>query len=717
MNQQQNEIISDNKFITNRQALCVVACAGSGKTTTIINKIEYMINNLDCKSDDFIICTFTNNAVNDIINRIKIKDLNISTFHSIGLKELIKYKYKIIPNIPEPIPEEYLIKYLELINTPSYIYRFKYIFIDEYQDINQLQYEIIKKWYEHCKLLLVVGDDQQNIYTFRNTSIKYILNFPNDFGGEYKYLSINYRSNKGIVDLSNAIIKFNIDRIDKTIIAASNDIIIRPKIRFFSNQTDEYKYIIKYINKITTNESIAILCRTNKKLYKIENYLYVNNIKLDHYNIRLLTIHGSKGLEFDNVLLTNYIDTNIDTNTNTDNLDNTDNSDNSNNSDIQEERRLFYVACTRSKKRLLITSIWYDIYQPSRFIYELYKSNIDLINIINFKWDTISSKSSISSKSNKSNKSNISNLLYNLDINTYINLQNKSLLPTLDDQIFKIMNVHLLLDIDINIKSFIQLYIQRIIYELLDVDNYIYLEYVLNEFNFKNHSKILKLNINKYLEDISDDELLISSIEYIRLNSYIDIKINSKDLITIKDNLSYNNKLNFDINMISIKNKTILSNSYREFQNKKLKSIDIINSIYNLSLCADFIQGKYSMQSEFNKKINIINPINLNIINNYLSDIISNATYINYNYYICIDNYLIKRIDLILDNRMIIINMNKPSINEYIIYLLMITKYNIDNQSINKLNSIQLYNPIDGTIIEWNIVDYVYMDLYNYLTS
>ena len=61
----------------------------------------------------------------------------------------------------------------------KYNIKFKYLFIDEYQDINHFQYEIVKKWYEsaNAKLLIVVGDDQQNIYTFRKTNIKYILEF------------------------------------------------------------------------------------------------------------------------------------------------------------------------------------------------------------------------------------------------------------------------------------------------------------------------------------------------------------------------------------------------------------------------------------------------------------------------------------------------------------------------------------------------------------
>ena len=60
MNQYQNDIINDNIFLTNKQALCIVACAGSGKTTTIINKIKYMINNLNCNPNDFIISCVCN---------------------------------------------------------------------------------------------------------------------------------------------------------------------------------------------------------------------------------------------------------------------------------------------------------------------------------------------------------------------------------------------------------------------------------------------------------------------------------------------------------------------------------------------------------------------------------------------------------------------------------------------------------------------------------
>jgi len=689
MNQQQNDIIYDNKFLTNKQALCVVACAGSGKTTTIIAKIKYMIDHLNCKIEDFIICTFTNNAVDDIINRINIPHLNILTFHSMALKELIKYDYKIINNTPEPIPEEYLIKYLELLNTTTYIYKFKYIFIDEYQDINQLQYNIINKWFEHCRLLLVVGDDQQNIYTFRNTSIKYILNFPSDFNGEYKYLIINYRSNKGIVDLSNAIIKFNLERIDKNIIASSKEQIIKPKIRFFKSQLDEYNYVIKYIKKIKQlykDDTIAILCRTNKKLNDIENYLYCNQI----YDIQILTIHGSKGLEFDNILIINCVDGIFPMN----------------NSDIEEERRLFYVGCTRAKKTLLISSTWYDITEPSRFIYELYKSNIDLIDIMNFEWK----QEHYFDNNNTLTKSYINKLISNIDINLYLNILEKSLIPTSNNQIYTLINIHQSIDTDINI-NFIYLYIQRIIYEKLNVKNYLYIPYLINELIIKQHSKILKSNINKYLIN-NEDELLISSIDYIKLNSNIEINLCKKDLKSIFDNLSFKNNNYFDSNIITKNNKIILTKSYSEFQNKNIKSIDILQSIQNLSIYIDFINGKYSNQFKLNNTSH--NQIIFTHIDNYLQKIITESIYIDYEYYISIKNIIIDKINLILDNKMLIININKPSINDYIKYLLMIHKYNLDNLSINQLNIIQVYNPINGTIIQWDIIDYSSDNLYQF---
>ena len=332
LNELQIDIIKNNEFQTKKQALCIVACAGSGKTTTVINKVIHMIKYLNCSPSDFVLTTFTKNATEEIKKRIAmylssdiVEQITIGTFHAIALQQITENNYKTDPNMPESMPEEYLINYIELLNDPTYISKFKYIFIDEYQDINHFQYEIIRKWYlnNNAKLLTVVGDDQQNIYTFRNTSIKYILDFCQDFNGKYKYLTTNYRCNKGIVDMTNAIISFNTDKIEKTILSGVNDNVICPKIRFFKNDQKEKEYINDYIKKIYTNHqqlnqlakqvdnqsnqlakqvdnqttdqlakpTIAVLSRTNKKLYKVENFLALNNIKTQEKTMILNMYH------------------------------------------------------------------------------------------------------------------------------------------------------------------------------------------------------------------------------------------------------------------------------------------------------------------------------------------------------------------------------------------------------------------------------------------
>ena len=692
MNEMQNNIIFDDKFLTNRQALCIVACAGSGKTTTIIAKIKYMIEHLNCDPSEFVIQTFTNNATNDIIERIgQYSELTILTFHMLALKELIKYNYTIVPNTPEPIPEEYLIKYLKLLDDQSYVNRFKYIFIDEYQDINQYQYAIIKKWYANCKLLVVVGDDQQNIYMFRNTSIKYILNFCTDFNGEYKYLTINYRSNIGIVNLSNAIVKHNNNRIDKLILSNSNDKLIKPKVRFFYNQLDEYKYILKCINKIKESESIAILCRSNKKLYKLENFLNINQINSKY---KLLTIHGSKGLEFDHVIIINCTDGYFPM------ID----------SDIEEERRLFYVGCTRAKKTLLITSIWFDINIPSRFIYELYLDG-SLLNINNFEWNI--KYNDLTTNLCKSTR--LDRLLSNNDIAIYEELSSNNLLPTIKQQTYKIINVHNpLVNID-NIRfDCIKLCIERLIYEVLCIDNYIYIEYLLNIPKFSSHSKLFKSNILKYLNDKSSIDQLESSLEYLSDNG-ITIRLIDKDMIKIADLIqnSYRYNLRFDHNILLNDSKTKLALAYIEFQNKQLKTIDILDSINKLSICKDLIKGIYASQSLINKDHSIVKS-NIIIINDFLTTLIINATYVDYCYLIVIADRLIDKIDLIINNQMFIIVYDRPTIVDYIKYIIMIAKYNDIHKDINQLQIIKLYNPLLGIILELDI-DFNYMNLYKNL--
>lgn len=730
INDQQLEIINDNTFQTQKQAICIVACAGSGKTMTIINKITYMIKYLNCKPNEFVLTTFTKNAAEEMIKRISknlnediVNELTIGTFHSIALKHITKNNFKLDANKPEPIPEEYLIKYMELIKN-KYDNPYKYIFIDEYQDINQFQYDIIIKWFEKCNLLIAVGDDQQNIYTFRDTSVKYILNFCTDFGGIYKYLSTNYRCNGGIVELSNAIIKLNTDRIEKQILTGNNNTFKKPKIRFFQNDTKEKDYIREYITNIyqtdINNPTIAIISRTNKKLYKMENYLMLNNfqtimletdmkVKFDNSKIILTTIHGAKGLEFDYVIIINCVDGFFP----------------SLGSDIQEERRLFYVACTRAKKELLITSIWFEKYKPSRFIYEIYDNNNDLVNFVHFTWTENKYENLM-----KTRKNNLLEILNNIDIKLYVDLKNKNILPSEDYFCFNVNIIHPNIepnkiiqysnttDLNIMFQNMLNLCTQRIIYELLS-DNILYYSYIKNDQIFKTNYYSLRSAINKYLIE-NDITYLKKHIDYFsKRGSEFTISTNKKDLKTLYDILSDSNFMTIDLNNITKQNKQILMKSYKNYKDKQLKIVDIVNDIFNLSICDELIKGRYSLQMlldnyNYVDKIKLIE--HLNFIYDWIKSNITLAEQVNYNYNILIDRNVIGNIDLIFDNRMIIIGSNisqKPSINEFIKYLLFWSKYNIDNPN-NIVNIIQYYNPIIGKIFSWDMYDLLITKNYDY---
>lgn len=98
--------------------------------------------------------------------------------------------------------------------------RFQYIMIDEFQDTNQVQYVLVQMLADKHRNLMVVGDDDQTIYSFNGAKNDYILNFEHQYPGAATYiLDINYRSTSTIVGLGNAIIQYNKLRKEKTLLA------------------------------------------------------------------------------------------------------------------------------------------------------------------------------------------------------------------------------------------------------------------------------------------------------------------------------------------------------------------------------------------------------------------------------------------------------------------------------------------------------------------
>lgn len=145
--------------------------------------------------------------------------------------------------------------------------KFRYILIDEFQDINVLQYKLIRMLALPQNNIFIVGDDDQSIYGFRGAKPEIMLNFEKDFPDVKKvYLSVNYRSQAAIVQGAGCVIKNNKKRFAKEIRA------VRPEekpidIRVFQGPVDEnaavIREIMQYHQQQMPYKEMAVLFRTN----------------------------------------------------------------------------------------------------------------------------------------------------------------------------------------------------------------------------------------------------------------------------------------------------------------------------------------------------------------------------------------------------------------------------------------------------------------------
>ncbi|GAB6183230.1 ATP-dependent helicase [Thermodesulfovibrio hydrogeniphilus] len=494
---------------TQDKYLCVIAGPGTGKTHTItarvLNLLEKSVN-----PESIAALTFTQKAAIEMRERI-IKKINsekfpfIGTFHLLCIRllreflpeelrnfklctrqrqiELLKElkakkiekileKISRFKNVSEPLDEEtlsiyqsyerkkkelnlldfddLLIKTYEMLKSGSIPPLFEHVIVDEFQDINKIQYEIVKLILKKEGYLAVFGDPDQAIYSFRGSEVKLFLNLPKDFPSlSLINLSINYRSQANIVYASNKFITANTKRFSKKLEPIKSSA-SKIKIIETTDEYDEAKTIIKEIksrlgatdftelydkqeDKEYTFSSFAVLARTNRELDLIKESLMkagipIKTIKNEHtwidefldkirklfkdkeaikklltmnslpqflsstnlldmlssnernliekiakfYGkgnlleqfqcfidelsgitaqdlfpesinaVSLLTLHGSKGLEFPVVFIIGFEEGLIPCTLFSD-------------SDIEEERRLFYVGMTRAMDELIIT--------------------------------------------------------------------------------------------------------------------------------------------------------------------------------------------------------------------------------------------------------------------------------------------------------------------------------------------------------------------------
>lgn len=145
--------------------------------------------------------------------------------------------------------------------------KFKYILVDEFQDINQVQYDVIKMLAAPENNLFVVGDDDQSIYSFRGADARIMFQFKKDYPtSEQILLDINYRSTANIVQNARKVIEHNQTRFEKNI-SAKKKVGLSLHVQETADSNEESDYVAEKIAERVQNgvklEEIAVLYRTH----------------------------------------------------------------------------------------------------------------------------------------------------------------------------------------------------------------------------------------------------------------------------------------------------------------------------------------------------------------------------------------------------------------------------------------------------------------------
>lgn len=238
------------------------------------NIIKHAIERSRLEPDDL------NEMVSNItgeISRVKTEAIDINAYYSAScpeeeFRDIYKYYVKTLKKMGLIDFDDMLLYCHELLTTRRDILakwqqKYQYILIDEFQDINKIQYDIIKLLAKPQDNLFIVGDDDQSIYGFRGSKPEIMLNFDKDYPDTDKViLDTNYRSTGNIVSAAGKVIAHNKVRFAKNINTV-NDPGDKVDIIEFNTQAEEYEKIIDNIRKESASggnySDNAVLFRTN----------------------------------------------------------------------------------------------------------------------------------------------------------------------------------------------------------------------------------------------------------------------------------------------------------------------------------------------------------------------------------------------------------------------------------------------------------------------
>lgn len=241
--------------------------------------------------------------------------------------------------------DELLVKakaYFEKINA-----KVEYVFVDEFQDVGTLEYNFIKSL--NSDNYFFVGDDYQSIYSFKGGNVHIFKSLVKDSNFHTYYLTNNYRNGTEILKLAEYVISQVDDRIVKDI-----NPIVSEKGEYSIQSRGSVNDILFTLRNEKSFREWFILVRTNKELYDIADRcnkigipyttfkregmsLAKLNKEMQSNRVKLLTVHTSKGLEVDNVIMYGNFPVSVPTYRRND-----------------EERKVMYVGITRARKKLIV---------------------------------------------------------------------------------------------------------------------------------------------------------------------------------------------------------------------------------------------------------------------------------------------------------------------------------------------------------------------------
>lgn len=223
--------------------LLVLAGPGSGKTKTVVHRCAYLLRVERVRPQSVLVCCFNRHAAIELRRRLRelvgddAKGVTVVTYHGLAMRLLGSTfaggAERLGAGAGSGVDFDALIvdavKLLRGENVPAGVESdevrdrllggIQHVLVDEYQDIDQPQYDLISaltgKALEDPEVklsILAVGDDDQNIYAFRGANVEFIRRFQQDYGAEVHYLVENYRSTRYIIEAANQLIAANVDR-------------------------------------------------------------------------------------------------------------------------------------------------------------------------------------------------------------------------------------------------------------------------------------------------------------------------------------------------------------------------------------------------------------------------------------------------------------------------------------------------------------------------